>query len=122
MKKNIAALVFAILGAVFGIIGAFMAATCADTCAGFMEKSSTFYTIAFFVLGIGGAVLSLIGGIKAFSFNGGFGLSLFGLLMQIATFVLQCVLVEDFILMLSLWTLLSIVMLLLATVFAKRKQ
>ena len=35
MKKNVAALVFGILGAISGLIGAIMWAACARTCAGF---------------------------------------------------------------------------------------
>ncbi len=122
MKKNTAALVFSILGAIFGVIGAIMWAACADTCAN-VVGSSTLYTMGFIVLGVGGGVLSLIGGIQAFGFKAsGFALSIIGFLMQVGNLVLECVFAEGFSFILSLWTLLAIVMLLLATIFAKRKQ
>lgn len=122
MKKNVAALVFSILGTVFGIIGAIIWAACADTCADIVG-SSTMWTVGFIVLGVGGGVVSLIGGIQAFRFRpAGFVMSLLGCLLQVGTLVLECVFVEGFSFVLSLWTLLAIVMLVLATVFSKRKS
>ena len=120
MKKNTASLVLAIIGAVCGLIGAIMWAACADACADIVG-SSTLYTVLFILLGIGGAVVSLIGGIKAFTFRGGrFALSLLGLLMQVANLIVQCVFVEGFSFVLSWWTLLAIVLLLVATILSRR--
>lgn len=122
MKKNTAALVFAIVGAILGTIGAIMWATCAETCAGIVG-SSTGYTIGFIALGIGGAVVSLIGGVQAFGFKkAGGGLSAFGLVLQIGNLILQCVFAGGFSFTLSACTLLSIVLLLLGTVFAFKKS
>lgn len=122
MEKNTAALVFAIIGSIFGIIGAIMWAACADTCADIVG-SSTGYTIGFIVLGLGGAVISLIGGIQAFHFKkAGVPLSVIGLLMQIGNLILQCVFAGGFSFVLSLWTIVAIVLLLVETILAGRKQ
>ncbi|MDE7158157.1 MAG: hypothetical protein K2N74_01135 [Clostridiales bacterium] len=121
MKKNTAALVLAILGSIAGLIGGIMWATCADTCANIVG-SSTIYTICFIVLGIGGAVLSLIGGIQAFRFKSGrLGLSVVGLLCQIANLVLECVFIKGFSFILSIWTLLAVILLLVATFLAAKE-
>lgn len=121
MKKNTAALVFAILGAIFGIVGSIIWAACADTCASIVG-SSTGYTVGFLLLGIGGAVVSLIGGIQAFAYKkAALPLSVVGLLMQVGNLVLECVFAEGFSFVLSLWTILSIIMLVIETVFAARK-
>ena len=121
MKKNVAALVCAIVGAVFGVIGGIMWAACAEACAEIVG-SSVGYTVGFILLGIGGALISLIGGIQAFGFKRGrLGLSVLGLLMQAGNLVLQCVFVKGFSFIMSLWTLLALVMLLLATIFAAKK-
>lgn len=121
MKKNTASLVLAIFGAIFGIIGGLMWTACADTCADIVG-GGTGYTIGFLVLGIGGAVLSLIGGIQAYGNKSGkMGLSVTGLLCQIANIVLQCVFLGGFSFILSLWSILAAILLLLATVFAARK-
>lgn len=121
MKKNTAALVFAILGAIFGVIGAIMWAACAEACANIVG-SSTGYTIGFIGLGIGGAVISLIGGIRAYTFKGAaLGLSAFGFLLQVGNLILQCVFAGGFSFTLSLMTILSIIMLLIGTIFAGRK-
>lgn len=121
MKKNTAALVLAIIGAIFGLIGGIVWTACADTCADIV-KSSTLYTVAFAVLGIGGAVLSLIGGIQAFGFKGGaLALSVIGFICQIANLIVQCVFLEGFSFVLSLCTIVAIILLLLATIFAARK-
>lgn len=122
MKKNIAALVFAILGAVFGVIGALMWSACADTCAG-IDASANGYTAGFIILGIGGSVLSLIGGIRAYGFNSGrLALSVIGLLMQIGNLILECVFLGGFSFIMSVWTLLALLMLLLGTCFAAKKE
>ncbi len=120
MKKNIAALVLAILGTIFGVIGAIIWAACADSCASIVG-TSVGYTIGFVILGIGGGVLSLIGGIQAYTWKSArTGLSILGLILQVGALILQCVFVEGFVFVLSLWTLLSILMCLLATIFAAR--
>lgn len=122
MKKNTAALVLAIIGTVFGIIGAIMWAACADTCADIVG-SSTGYTVGFIVLGLGGAVFSLIGGIQAYNLKkSGLALSVVGLLMQFGNIILQCVFLGGFSFVLSLWTIVAIILLLVATILAGRKQ
>lgn len=119
-KKNTASLVLAIIGSVFGIIGAVMWSACADACADIVGSSSG-YTAGFIILGLGGAIVSLIGGIQAFGFKRGrFLLSVIGLLMQIGNLILQCVFAEGFSFALSLCTILSIILLLVATIFAKK--
>lgn len=121
MKKNIAALVLAILGAVAGVIGGIMWAACADTCADAVGTSIG-YTIGFIVLGIGGAVVALVGGIQAFTYKGGrVALSVVGLVMQVGALVLQCVFIEGFAFVLSMWTLIAIILLLVETILAARK-
>ncbi len=121
MKKNTAALVLSILGAIFAVIGGILWAACADTCAEVVQ-SSTGYTVGFLALGIGGAVISLIGGIQAFGFKrAGLALSVVGLLMQVGNLVLECVFLGGFSFVLSLWTILALIMLVIATVFAARK-
>ncbi len=121
MKKNTASLVLAIIGAIFGIIGAVMWTACADACANIVG-SSTAYTIGFIVLGLGGSVISLIGGIQAYGFKkSGFALSLVGFLMQVGHLVLQCVFAGGFSFILSLWTILAIVLLLIETILSKKQ-
>lgn len=122
MKKNTVSLVLAIIGAIFGIVGAIMWTACADTCANIVG-SSTLYTVGFLVLGLGGAVISLIGGVQAFGFKRGkVALSVVGLLMQVGNLVLQCVFAEGFSFVLSLWTILAIILLLVATIFARKNS
>lgn len=121
MKKNTASLIFAIFGAIFGIVGAIMWSACADACANIVG-SSTGYTVGFIVLGIGGAVFSLIGGIQAYGYKGGrVGLSVLGLLMQVGNLILQCVFAGGFSFVLSLWTILAIVMLVIATILSSKQ-
>lgn len=128
MQKNTAALVFAILGAIFGAIGGIMWAACASTCAGVSSAAGgssatpTGYMIGFLLLGVGGALVSLIGGIQAFRFRpSGAALTLFGLLMQAGCLVLQCVSVGGFSFTLSLCTIVAVLMALLQAVFAAKK-
>lgn len=119
-KKNTASLVLAIIGSIFGIIGAVLWSACADTCANIVGSSS-WYTAGFIVLGLGGAIVSLIGGIQAFGFKRGrFALSVIGLIMQVGNLILQCVFAEGFSFILSCCTILSIILLLIATILAKR--
>lgn len=128
MNKNTGSLVCAIIGAVFGLIGGILWAACADAvgsvgaAAGADTSSSTVYLVVFLILGIGGAVVSLIGGIRAYGRNSGaVALSVLGLLMQVGNLVAQCISVEGFSFVLSLCTIVSIVMLLVATILAGRR-
>lgn len=128
MKKNTAALAFAILCGIFGLIGGIMWAACAKTCAGFASATGVNgtmpigYMIGFIALGIGGALLSLIGGIRAYSFQGGgTALSVLGFLMQAGCLALECFFVEGFSFTLSLCTLVAVLMGLLQSCFAARK-
>ena len=128
MKKNTAALVFAILGAIFGLIGGILWAACAQTCAGVSSavggESGTpvGYMIGFICLGIGGALFMLIGGIQAFTYKkAGTALSILGFLLQIGCLVLQCVFVGGFSFTLSLCTIVSVLMGLMQAIFAARK-
>ena len=128
MKKNVAALVFGILGAISGLVGAIMWAACARTCAGFsgaMGGGSSVpigYMLGFIALGGGGAVIGLIGGIQAYGFKrAGLGLSLFALVLEIGDVILEYVFSGGFSFTLFLSTLLSTLMFLLSTCFAARK-
>lgn len=128
MKKNTAALVLSILSAIFGLIGGIMWAACARTCAGVSSALGgsggipAGYMIGFIGLGIGGALLTLIGGIQAFSFKkAGLPLSILGFLLQTGCLVLQCVFLGGFAFTLSLCTIVSILMAFLQMFFAARK-
>ncbi|MDE5896869.1 MAG: hypothetical protein K2H43_03540 [Clostridia bacterium] len=123
MKKNTVALVLAIIGAVFGVLGGIMWAACAEACADVSGGASIGYMVGFILLGIGGAVVSLIGGIQAFSYKkAGLPLSIVGLVCQVVNLVLECVFVEGFSFVLSMWTIFSVILLAVATVFAAKKQ
>lgn len=129
MKKNIGALVCAIIGAVLGLVGGILWATCADALGsinsglGGDSTNQTIYLVVFIVLGIGGAVLSLIGGIQAYSYKkSGLILSVFGLLMQVGCLIAQCVAVEGFAFLLSACTVVSIILLLVATILSGKKH
>ena len=77
---------------------------------------------SYIILGIGGAVLALVGGIRAFGYKkGGFVLVLLGLLFQIGMLITACVAVEGFSFLLNLCTIVAIILLVIATVFAHRK-
>lgn len=128
MKKNTGALVCAIIGAIFAIIGAILWATCADalgsvsSAVGGDRGNTTIYLVLFLVLGVGGAVVSLIGGIQAKDYKRpGFVLSLVGLLMQIGNLITECVSVEGFSFLLSACTIIAVILLLVATVFSAKK-
>lgn len=128
-RGNVPSLVLAILGALFGIIGAILWATVADfagaVVGGFGGDNSTqtVYLVCFIVLGVGGALLSLIGGICAHvgKRGAGIGLSVVGFLFQIGSFVTQCVAVSGVDFLFSLPTMLAIVLLLIATCFSGRR-
>ena len=126
-KRNTAAFVLALLGAIFGLIGGILWPACADAI-GSIESavsggsSTTVYLVFFIILGIGGAVLALVGGIRAFGYKkGGFVLVLLGLLFQIGMLITACVAVEGFSFLLNLCTIVAIILLVIATVFAHRK-
>ena len=124
MKKNVAALVLAIIGAVFGLIGGILWSACAEAVSEVSgDSTSIIYLVCFIVLGIGGAVLALVGGIQAFNYKkGAFALTLVGLLFQVGCLVAACVAVSGFSFLLNLCTIVSIILLIVAVIFAHRKQ
>ncbi|MCM1289356.1 MAG: hypothetical protein NC132_01710 [Corallococcus sp.] len=126
--KNTGAFVCGLLGAIFGLIGGILWTACADvlnsavTAAGGNGGSMTIYLVCFIVLGIGGAVLALIGSIQSFHFKkGGFALTLLGFLFQVGHLVANCVGVGGFSFLLNICTLVSIILLLVATILARKK-
>lgn len=122
MKKNVVAFVLALVGAIFGLIGGILWTACADTCATIVGEAGP-YIAGFVILGMGGAVLALVGGIQAFGYRkGGFVLTLSGLILQVGQLILACVFTEGFIFVLNLWTMLSIVLLVVAVIFAHKKK
>lgn len=127
-KKNTAAFVCAIIGAIFGLIGGILWTACADAINGVESAvsgsggSATVYMVCFIILGIGGAVIALIGGIRAWGYKkGAFALTLVGLLFQVGTLIAACVAVEGFSFVMNLCTIVSIILLVVAVVFARRK-
>lgn len=122
-QKNTAAFVLALLGAIFGLIGGILWAACADAINSVADDgSTTVYLVFFIILGIGGAVVSLVGGIQAFGFKkGAFVLTLIGLLLQVGMLICACVAVGGFSFLLNLCTIVSIILLIIAVVFARRK-
>lgn len=121
MKKNTAAFVLALIGSIFGLIGGILWTACADTCAGIIAEAGP-YVFGFVILGMGGAVIALVGGIRAYGFHkGSFATILIGLVFQVAQLILACVFLGGFSFMLNLWTLLSILLLLIAAIYARRQ-
>lgn len=121
-KKNTAAFVLALIGSIFGLIGGILWTTCADAVNSVSGGQGTVYLVCFIILGIGGAVLSLVGGIRAYGFKkGAFALTFLGLLFQIGMLIAACVAVEGFEFLLNLCTLVAILLLVIATVYARRK-
>ena len=83
----------------------------------------TVYMIVFLVLGIGGGVISLLGGIRGYGRQSkATFLSVLGLLMQIGNLIAQCISVGGFSFLLSLSTLVAIVLLLIATVLCAKNR
>lgn len=123
MKKNIASLVLAIIGAIFGLIGGILWAACADTAADLLDDGgSTIYLACYIVFGIGGAVLSLVGGIQSYNRKkGGLVCSVLGLLFQVAVLIASCVHVGGFSFLLELCTIVAIILLLVQVIMAARK-
>lgn len=121
MKKNVTSLVMSIIGAVFALIGTVMWAACSELVSD-LGGNSTGYTVGFVLLGLGGGVLSLIGGIQAYSLKkSGKALSVIGLLLQIGNLILQCMFIEKFSFSSSLWTILAIIMFAIGTLIALMK-
>ena len=124
MKKNAGALVLAIIGSVIAAIGAIVWAACAETVpsltTGEIEPGVTSpYALGFLGLGLGGAVFSIIGGVQALTFKKGrIVLSFIGLALQVGNIILQCVLVGGFYVILSIWTLIAVVLLLIAAILS----
>ena len=109
-KKNVAAFVLALIGSIFGIIGGLLWAACAEACADIVG-SSTGYVAAFVILGIGGAIVALVGGIQAFGFKKGrLVLTIVGLAMQIGHIIVSCVFAEGFSFILNFWTILAVIL------------
>lgn len=127
MKKNVAALVLAIFGAVFGLIGGILWSACANFVSELQQatdggNSGTIYLVCFIVLGIGGAVLALVGGIQAYNYKkGALVLTLIGLLFEVGCLIASCVSISGFSFVLSLCTIVSIILLIVAVVFAAKK-
>lgn len=126
--KNTGAFVCGLIGAIFGLIGGILWTACADvlntavSAAGGDGGSMTVYLVCFIILGIGGAVLALIGGIQAFHFKkGGFLCTLLGLLFQVGHLIANCVGVGGFSFLLNICTIVSIILLLVATILACKK-
>lgn len=121
MKKNTAAFVLALIGAIFGLIGGIVWAALADF-TNAVGGTATVYLVCFIVLGIGGAIIALIGGILAFGYKkGGFGATLFGFLMQVGMLVAACVAVKGFSFLMNLCTLVAIILLLIAVILAHKQ-
>ena len=109
------------IGAIFGLIGGILWTACADA-VNTIAGNSTLYLILFIVLGIGGAVLALVGGIQALHFKkGGLALTLVGLLFQIGLIIAACVYVGGFSFLLTLPTLVAVILLLVGTILAAKK-
>ena len=129
MKKNIGTLVCAIIGTVFGVISAILWAACADlansidSATGGSGNAATLYLALFLILGLGGSVLSLIGGIQAFNYKkAGLVLSVIGLLMQLGMIIVECVSVGGFSFLLTFITIIALVLFLVATILAGVKK
>lgn len=133
MKKNTAAFVCGLIGAIFGLLGGILCSACtgllaavedvANEISGASGNTTLPYLIAFIVLGIGGSVIALIGAIQAFGYKkAGFPLCLVGLLLQVGTLVTGFVGYGVAELYVGLGTLVAVVLLIVATVFSRRKE
>ena len=119
--KNTAAFVLALIGAIFGAIGGIMWTTCADTCADIVAEAGP-YIAGFVILGIGGAILGLIGGIQAYGGKkGGFLLTLLGGIFQVGQLILACVFLGEFNFGLNVCTLVAIILFVIALIFIRKK-
>lgn len=129
MKKNTAGFVLALIGAIFGLIGGILWTACADAVNGVSSSvggsgnESTIYMVCFIILGIGGAVISLIGGIQAFGYKkGGLVLTIVGLLFQIGMLIASCVYVGGFSFLLNVCTIIALILLAVALIFIVKNK
>lgn len=130
-KKNTVALVFGIIGAIFAFVGGLLWASCADmiNCSDAMPETDGMwiFTLLFVVLGIGGSVITLIGGIQAYNYGRGrFVLSFIGLLFQLGCLAAQIVLLmsmggHGYFLSLGS-TIIAFILLLAETIFSAGKN
>lgn len=121
-NKNIVALILGLAGAIAGIVGGFIWAGFAKTCANATENVSA-YTAGFTILGIGGAVVALLGAINSYSYKrSGFILSLIALGMEVGQFALACACIKQFDILVNFFTVICIILLTLTAFFAFRKQ
>lgn len=121
-KKNVAAFVLALVGAICGLIGGILWSACAEACADIVGSSGG-YIAGFVILGIGGAVLALIGGIQALGYKKGrLLLTVLGLVFEVGHIILACVFVEGFSFVLNVWTLLSILLLVISVIMIVMKK
>lgn len=133
-KKNVAALILGIIGAICGFVGAVLWASCADfvyNCEGSIAEGlgnpagggTVIYTVLFVVLGIGGAVLSLIGSIQAFNYaRGRLILSLLGFFFGAGCLAVECVMIGTFAFLTSGFTIIAVVLLLVETILSGLKK
>lgn len=125
-KKNTVALVLGVIGVICAAIGAIAWASCADamfnscdTTVTETAEHSVIFTVIFVVLGLGGAVISVIGCVQAYSYGRGrFILSLIGLLCQIGCLVAQCFMIGTFLFLSSGATTIAILLLLVETILS----
>ncbi len=128
-KKNVAPLVLGIIGMIFAFVGAIIWAVIAgaakdcSAAAGFNNAEATLYLVIFILFGFGGGVLSLVGSIQAYTFKRGpaIGLSFAGLALQIGCLIAQCVCISTFSFLLSFWTLIAVILLLVEAILSIRK-
>lgn len=106
-KKSIAGAVLGIIGAVFGIIGSALLSFCAG-CVDAVAGSS--FTALTYILGLGGAIVGLVGAILDFKKpNIGGALQLLALVM---------ILVVSIVVMFSVWNIIAMVLLLLGGILS----
>ena len=130
-KKNTVALVFGIIGAICAFLGGLFWASCVDLINCSEAASETdgmwLYSVFFVVLGIGGAVIALIGSIQAYNYGRGrFVLSFIGLLFEAGCLAVQIVLLmtlgeKGHFLLMSL-TIVALILLLAETIFSAGKN
>ena len=118
-KRNAGALVCGLIGAIFALFGGLMWSACAESCAGFGMEVGVYYMAGFLGLGVGGAVLGLIGAILAFGYKkGGRALLIIGLLCQIGLLVVACIFYQGFSFIMNVSTIIAIILFLIAAILA----
>jgi hypothetical protein len=133
MKKNTAAFVCGLIGAIFGLLGGILCSACTGLLAALEEGANAVsgasgnttlpYLIVFIVLGIGGSVIALVGAIQALGYKkAAFPLCLVGLLLQVGTLICGFVGYGVAELYVGIGTIVAVVLLIVATVFSRRKQ